>query len=292
MARPPKRGLDYFPLDVNMFEDEKVMAISKEFGIKGEIVLIRLLCAIYRNGYYAMWNDRLKNKLLMDMPGISSELLDTIVTRLARWGVIDQTLFRSMSVLTSSGIQSRYFSIARRRNYEENRLPYLLVGDTPFEVTLIDDERGQASNDDFSCKFDDNQAKINDGNNPINVCNNPVIDGNNPLKKRKENIKKTPKGVKENAVRFHAPTVEEVRQYIDQKGYRVNAELFVAYNSSRGWTVGSGKMKNWHQAVATWHYRDQNQTNHANPRTNPTADLRRGSIHPNATRPQDYEGDF
>ena len=37
MARPNKIGLDYFPLDVDIFEDEKISAISGEFGIKGEI---------------------------------------------------------------------------------------------------------------------------------------------------------------------------------------------------------------------------------------------------------------
>ena len=45
MARPNKIGLDYFPLDVDIFEDEKISAISGEFGIKGEITVIKLLCA-------------------------------------------------------------------------------------------------------------------------------------------------------------------------------------------------------------------------------------------------------
>ena len=41
MASPNKMGLDYFPFDVDFFNDEKIVAISGEFGIKGEIVVIK-----------------------------------------------------------------------------------------------------------------------------------------------------------------------------------------------------------------------------------------------------------
>ena len=39
MARPQKWGLDYFPFDVDFFEDAKLSIIRNEFGSKGEIVL-------------------------------------------------------------------------------------------------------------------------------------------------------------------------------------------------------------------------------------------------------------
>ena len=71
-GRPKKKGLDYFPFAVDFFDDEKIGAISGEFGIKGEITTVKLLCAIYRNGYFILWNDLLKFKLLRNLPGISS----------------------------------------------------------------------------------------------------------------------------------------------------------------------------------------------------------------------------
>ena len=89
MGRPRKTGLDYFPLDVDFFDDEKITAISGEFGIKGEITVIRLLCAIYRNGYYIKWGDLLKFKLAKSCPGLSAELIESIVNRLIRWGFFD-----------------------------------------------------------------------------------------------------------------------------------------------------------------------------------------------------------
>ena len=139
MAQPVKIGLDYFPLNVDIFDDEKVMAISKEFGIKGEIVVIRLLCAIYRNGYFIEWNELLRNKLQMNMPGVSSELLDTIVQRLVRWDFFDKSLFYSTAqVLTSRGIQKRYFNAVKRRKTPSD-LPYLIVGDSDnSKVSTVD----------------------------------------------------------------------------------------------------------------------------------------------------------
>lgn len=126
MARPNKQGLDYFPFDTDFFSDEKIEAISGEFGIKGEITAIKLLCAIYRNGYFILWDELLKMKLLNNLPGISSELLDRIVYRLVSWGFFDMTLFDSVKVLTSIGIQKRFFEITKRRKTEGD-YPYLLV---------------------------------------------------------------------------------------------------------------------------------------------------------------------
>ena len=85
MARPIKHGLDYFPFDVDFFSDEKLYAISGEFGIKGEITTIKLLCAVYRNGYYIEWTEMLKFKLLKELPGVSADLLDQIIIRLVKW---------------------------------------------------------------------------------------------------------------------------------------------------------------------------------------------------------------
>lgn len=102
-------------MDVDFFADEKIAAISGEFGIKGEITVIKLLCAVYRNGYFILWNEPLKYKLLRDLPGVSPELIDQIVNRLVRWGFFDESLFDSVKVLTSRGIQKRFFSITRRR---------------------------------------------------------------------------------------------------------------------------------------------------------------------------------
>lgn len=125
MARPEEKGLKYYPFDVDFFNDEKIEAISGEFGIKGEIVVVRLLCAIYRNGYFIEWSDLYKMKFLRNLPGISSGLLDAIILRLVKWGFFDKALFDSAKVLTSRGIQRRYFEAIRRRK-QSGEYPYLI----------------------------------------------------------------------------------------------------------------------------------------------------------------------
>lgn len=51
---------------------------------------------------------------------------------------------------------------------------------------------------------------------------------------------------------FVKPTVEEVANYIAQKGYHFDAERFHAYYESNGWMVGKNKMKDWKASCRTW----------------------------------------
>ncbi|WP_088815472.1 MULTISPECIES: DUF4373 domain-containing protein [Listeria] len=127
MARPKKEGLDYFPLDVHIFEDEKIEAIAGEFGIKGELAVIKLLCAVYEKGYFAVWDELMKAKLLKRLPGTSKELLDQIVNRLVVWGFFDESLFNSAKVLTSSKIQATFSEATKRRKTRKPTLHWINV---------------------------------------------------------------------------------------------------------------------------------------------------------------------
>lgn len=126
MARPNKSRLDYFPLDVDIFDDEKVSAISGEFGYKGEIILIKLLCEIYKNGYYYEWDEKKKMILLSKLPGMTESLIDNVIDRLIKWNFFDKKIFDSYHVITSRNIQQVYFSATSRRKMVHKDLPYLL----------------------------------------------------------------------------------------------------------------------------------------------------------------------
>lgn len=125
MARPRKQGLEYFPFECDFFAEERMVAIAGEFGLKGEIITIHLLCAVYRNGYFVEWGELMKFKLLKELPGVSVELLDAVVSRLVRWGFFDEGLFNSVGVLTSEEIQRTYFSVTRKR-VGTVEFPYIL----------------------------------------------------------------------------------------------------------------------------------------------------------------------
>ena len=164
MAKIEKSRLDFFPLDIDFFEDEKIVAISSEFGCKGELAAVKLLCEVYRNGYYMEWKEPVRIKLMKKMPGVSAGLLENIVRRLVRWGFFDQTLFHSASILTSRGIQRRYFSSYSRRF--KVTLPYLLVSDAKTKVIAAETKTNEPC-----LLFDDLQD--NDG---IIAAKTPVID--------------------------------------------------------------------------------------------------------------------
>lgn len=127
MARPRNTGLDYFPFDCDFFSDEKVVVVAGEFQIKGEIVIVKLLCEIYRNGYFVEWNEMMKYKMVAQLHGmVNANCLDSIINRLVRWRFFDKDLFDSAGILTSLDIQQRYFEASKFRKLDDD-LPYLLV---------------------------------------------------------------------------------------------------------------------------------------------------------------------
>ena len=128
MARPTKKGIDYFSFDVDFFEDEKIEPISGEFGPKGELVVIRLLCAIYRNGYFIQWTGQLKMSLA-NRCKVSHELIDLVINRLVKWNFFDENLFISSNIITSNGIQTRYKEATRKRKINYEKLEYWLIFD-------------------------------------------------------------------------------------------------------------------------------------------------------------------
>ena len=57
--------------------------------------------------------------------------------------------------------------------------------------------------------------------------------------------------------RFAPPTVDQVREYCEERGNSVNPQRFVDYYSSNGWMVGKNKMKDWKAAVRTWEQKEK-----------------------------------
>lgn len=52
--------------------------------------------------------------------------------------------------------------------------------------------------------------------------------------------------------KFQKPTLDEVRQYCQERGSKIDPEAFYAHYESNGWKVGKNPMKNWKMAVVTW----------------------------------------
>lgn len=172
-----KMGLEYFPFDCGFFDDEKVAAIAGEYGLKGEMVTVKLLCAIYRNGYFYEWNDLHRAQMLRRLPGVSAELLNQIVNRLVKWGFFDKGLFDSVGVLTSVDIQRVFLDATKRRRNARGPYPHMLIesdGHTLSEGVNVDKNPGSKG------VFADNNPPGSGQTRPeaslsgVNVDNNPL----------------------------------------------------------------------------------------------------------------------
>ena len=98
-----------FLFDVDFFYDARIINISKKYGIKGELATVKLLCAINRNGAFAIWDERLKRELQRELEGASKGMLEQIVNSLVKQGFFDKIPFDSAKILTSESIQNGYF---------------------------------------------------------------------------------------------------------------------------------------------------------------------------------------
>ena len=114
MPRQQKPGLSYFPLDVDFFTDNKIRILRARFGNNGIAVYIYLLCEIYKKGYYMEWNDDFKFILAADL-NLSDGFIEQVLTFLLERSLLDSTLFKSDTILTSPGIQKRYQLAVKER---------------------------------------------------------------------------------------------------------------------------------------------------------------------------------
>lgn len=118
VARPTRQGIDYFPYDVDLDQDDKLGMIVGEFKIKGETLYIKLCAWIYKtNGYYTEWNEDVQLRFLRryDYCGFSVSFLNEVVPRLIKWELFDQAVFDSFHVLTSARIQETWLDATRKR---------------------------------------------------------------------------------------------------------------------------------------------------------------------------------
>ncbi|MEE0964161.1 MAG: DUF4373 domain-containing protein [Ruminococcus bromii] len=125
MARPAKVGLDYFPLDCVL--DDKIELIEAEFGLIGFAVVVKLLQKIYgEQGYYCEWTKEVA-LLFARKCGVGGNAVSEIVTSSLKRGIFNNDLFNKYGILTSRGIQKRYFEAVSRRKQIEVKSEYLLI---------------------------------------------------------------------------------------------------------------------------------------------------------------------
>ena len=126
MARPIKEGLEYFPLDCDMDQDDKIALIEAQHGTVGFGIVIKLLMKIYKNSYFYEWTEK-EQLLFSKRVNVDINFINVIINDLIKWDFFNEELFRSEQILTSNGIQSRYLIAVGRRQKVKILRKYLLL---------------------------------------------------------------------------------------------------------------------------------------------------------------------
>lgn len=119
MGRPPKEGLDYMTIDVDMWKNKKIRLFRSEFA-QGEdlaayAVLLLLLSRIYGGlGYYIEWDEEEKLLFSQDV-GVTPEYCEMVVETALKRRLFDRSRYDEKGVLTSEEITSRFVHAAKLR---------------------------------------------------------------------------------------------------------------------------------------------------------------------------------
>lgn len=161
MARNIKRGIDYFPLDVVM--NDKVALIEAEFGMEGFSVVVKLYQKIYGElGYYCLWTKDVE-LLFARKIGINEQTLSKIICSCLQREIFDLNLYKKYKILTSYGIQSRYYEAIFRRKQINFFEEFLLLGfnQIPANVNIISVNGNINSlNDNKSTQSKEKESKV------------------------------------------------------------------------------------------------------------------------------------
>ena len=179
MARTPKDGLDYFPLDVTFFSEKSTKIIRSRFGSDGIVVYTYLLCEIYRQGYYFQADDDFI-LVMSDELNIKENLTRQIINFLLSRSMFDNKLWQSDKVLTSATIQKQYQESkkksVKRAVIVDRKLWLLKNFETESFIKVYPDEDNSEKNNDYSEK---------NNNNSENYCTKESKENKNKLNESK-----------------------------------------------------------------------------------------------------------
>lgn len=138
MARPLSRGIEYYPLDVDFLNDLKIKKIMKSCGPNSIAIIILLLGNIYGDeGYFMKWDEDVCF-LVADAVGAKEVYVKEVLKKCLQVDLFSSELFEKYKIITSKGIQKRFFEITKRRKRENLIDDYLLVNVTETGVNVTE----------------------------------------------------------------------------------------------------------------------------------------------------------
>ena len=121
-------GINYFPIGVNFMEENAMEVIEAKYGIKGSAIVLKLLCKIYKEGYYIRWDEE-QCLIFANKAGreVQAAEVQGIIEILFIKGILDENSYQENGILTSESIQKVWLEATKRRKRELSELPYLMV---------------------------------------------------------------------------------------------------------------------------------------------------------------------
>ncbi|WMI95999.1 DUF4373 domain-containing protein [Bacteroides fragilis] len=121
-------GINYFPVGVNFMEENAMEVIEAKYGIKGPAIVLKLLCKIYKEGYFIRWDEE-QCLIFANKAGreVQAEEVKGIIKILFIKGILDENSYQENGILTSESIQKVWLEATKRRKRELSELPYLMV---------------------------------------------------------------------------------------------------------------------------------------------------------------------
>lgn len=166
MARPTKEGLEYFPLDTDIDQDEKIIVVVAKFGMRGFGVIVRLMMEVYRNGYFYHWTE--KEQYVFSMKIVeTAEFVNEVVQECLKWGFFDLELYENYGILTSKGFQKRFLLAVNRRKGVIIKTEYNLTDEVNADNNPVNDDINEEIEDINPTK--EKKVKESKGNKDINV---------------------------------------------------------------------------------------------------------------------------
>lgn len=169
-GRPTKQGIDYFPVDVSLFSDVKIRKISRACGAQSVSILICLLCNIYKDcGYYIQWDEDLPF-VIADEVGVAEGAVREVLVKSLQVGFFDKELYEKYQILTSSGIQKRFFLATYQRKET--------VVNNDFLINCTKNSINHAKNSINHANNEQSKVKVNN-----NIPPTPPLEGGGVKKK-------------------------------------------------------------------------------------------------------------
>ncbi len=223
MGRDAKEGLDYFSIDMDLFEDHKIILAQELVDPSGNdvrsrlltpYIAVRLLREIYMKGYYIDWRGTQSLTLSTKIGnGITMVFLNIVANCLIESGFFNKDMYVKYNILTSHGIQKRWKLIVTKLNRKncvikseyklytfEKSNPILEMPKSSKEMTNSGEEmpmnEQESATINISLSLVSNNSS-NDGNSINNTLITDYISNNIDNENNEESSKEIPKSSKE-----------------------------------------------------------------------------------------------